>query len=185
MNTLNRIHFPVRALILGFIVIASFGNAAFGMPEGSGAGINPVSGFEIGNGMVINRIGGYRFKLPGNWEVGQSIGLTQVIAPIALGVPRPQIQIDVVKAESNSSFTDIGEDLSEKPWEQANIGGMNGLIRTAKSENGLVRAELKIKKSDKEYFLIILDYGVGSSNTDVYALLDQTLNSFQKSEITD
>ena len=144
--------------------------------------INPVGGFEIGNGMVVNRIGGYRFKLPGNWEIGESGGLTQVIAPIKTGIPRPLIQVDVIRNEA-SQFTDLGDGTTDALWIETRVGSLPALTRTARSENGLIRSEFKIRKSNTESFLVTLDFGVASNNAELHALLDRSLASFQKSEM--
>lgn len=144
--------------------------------------VNPVGGFEIGNGMVVNRIGGYRFKLPGLWEIGQAGTLTQVIAPALLGTPRPQLQVDVVKIDGIKKYTDSDENTSEQPWVNTEVGGLEGVMRIVKSDNSLLRTELRLKKSDRDYFLITMDYGVASSNTELYGTLNNILKSFHRSD---
>src|SRR3989338_5497784 len=84
--------FSTVSLVL--IVITHLSNSQSHASEAA----NPFAGFEIGNGMIVNRIGGYRFKLPGLWETGHAGSLTQAIAPAALGIPRPQIQVDVIQS---------------------------------------------------------------------------------------
>ncbi|MBI1861956.1 MAG: hypothetical protein HYR96_13660 [Deltaproteobacteria bacterium] len=128
--------------------------------------------------MVINRTGGYGFKRPGNWEAGESGSLTQVIAPIQVGVPRPVIQADVVKSDANQ-FTDLG-DLTTGDWDEVTLGNMAALTRTFRSENGLIRSDFKIKKSDGEFYLITVDFGVASNNNELYVMIKKSIESFQK-----
>lgn len=142
--------------------------------------VAPVGGFEIGNGMVVNRVGGYRFKLPPVWEIGQAGPLTQVIAPTTMGTPRPQIQVDVIALDGLKKFTDIDENLSEQPWLQTEIGGLGGFIKVQRTDNGLMRAEIRLRKSESQYFLITIDYGIASNNAAVFVVLNKILESFQR-----
>ncbi len=147
-----------------------------------GTSINPspVGGFEIGNGMIINRIGGYRFKVPGNWEAGLSGTLTQVIAPATVGIPRPQITIDRVKVDASKKFTDSDENLPGQPWISINVGGLEGALRVTTLDNGLRRAEHRLKCNETEYFLVMTDYGVASGKAELLDLLNRAVDSFQQ-----
>lgn len=134
-------------------------------------------GFEIGNGVIVNRIGGYRFKLPGTWESGVSGALTQIIAPSLAGVPRPQVTFDLVKIGGNKLFTD--QESNSLAWLPLTLRGLQGHYQTNQMDNGLRRTEFRLKNSKDSYFLITVDYGIAGEKQDLLKALNQTLNSFQ------
>ena len=168
---------------LAFYLVAI--NIAFGTPYSFGDFSNDIDrtgGFEIGNGIVVNRIGGYRFIAPGKWETGQSGALTQVIAPIEVVIPRPQIQIDIVKTQVVNRDVDSREEMNCPLWVKVSIGGLDGVFRESKTENGLLRSEFRLVRNEYESYLIIVDYGAATNDSALFAHLVKAIDSFRSTD---
>ncbi len=141
-----------------------------------------LSGFEIGNGKktIKNTPGNYELIVPEKLEVGFSNKFTELISPLFEGTPRTRLQINIVKDEKISKFSELVNSVSPlENWNQIKLAGFEGIKSEVLLPTKLLQIEYRLLHKEGEIIIIHIEGVPTNSPTSTFNNLTKALDSLK------